>query len=153
MTSIEVGAGGWLGPFLVNVRLGTTAICNAAVCGKDSNGNLNSGLALPLALEARYGFGSGVIGRLQSAWFLGGRYAFEPVWLPVTAGERSFQLQTIGAVLGWGFGDGGPGPFRHLERAVPFEMAIPLGLALAPDGLDRRVAFTGGLELRYLLNL
>jgi hypothetical protein len=154
VTSLEVGAGGWLGPFLVNVQVGAgAAICNSALCGKDSSGNLNSGLAIPLALEARYGFGAGVLGRLQSAWFLGGRYAFEPVWLPATTGERSFQLQTLTAVLGWGSGDASRGPFRHLERAVPFEMAIPLGVAVAPDGLDRRVAFTGGLELRFLLNL
>ena len=154
VTSLEVGAGGWLGPFLVNVQLGVgAAICNAAVCGKDSSGNLNSGLAIPLALEARYGFGAGVVGRLQSAWFVGGRYAFEPVWLPAVGGERSFQVQTIGGVLGWAFGDAVPGPFRHLERAAPIEMAIPLGITVAPDGLNRQIAFTGGLELRYLLNL
>ena len=154
VTSLEVGAGGWLGPFLVNFQVGVgAAICNAAVCGKDSSGNLNSGLAIPLALEARYSLGAGVIGRLQNAWFVGGRYAFEPIWLPTTAGQRAFQVQTLGAVLGWGFGDALPGPFRHLERAVPIEMAIPLGIAVAPDGLDRWIAFTGGLELRYLFSL
>ena len=154
VTSLEVGVGAWYGPVLLNAQLGVgVAICTPAVCGMDSKGQLNSGLAVPLALEARYAFGGGIIGRMQSAWFLGGRYAFEPVWLPAIGGDRAFQVHTVEAVLAWGFGDAVPGPFRHVERSVPFELAVPLGVAVAPDGLERQVAFTGGFEVRYLFSL
>jgi hypothetical protein len=154
VTSFEVGAGAWIGPVLLNGQIGAgAAICAEALCGKNSGGELNSGVAIPLALEARYALGAGVIGRMQSAGFVGARYAFEPVWLPTFGGQRSLQVHTVHALLGWGFGDAVPGAFHHLERAVPFEFAVPLGIAVAPGAPDGRVAFTGGLEVRVLFNL
>jgi hypothetical protein len=153
VASLEVGAGAWLGDVLVNGQLGVGAgICVAAVCGKNSDGSLNDGLALPLALEARYPLGGVVVGKLTNAFYLGGRYTFEPVWLPTLAGERSFQVQALQGILGWGFGDALPGPILHLERAVPFELADPLGVAVAP-GSSGSARFIGGVEIRYLFPL
>ncbi len=154
VTSLEIGAGAWLGHVLVNAQAGVgAAICTAAVCGMDSQGQLHSGVAVPLALEARYAFGGGISGKLESAWFVGGRYAFEPVWLPAIGGERALRVHTLEAMLGWGFGDAVPGPVRQIERAVPFELVVPLGIAVAPGAPDRRVAFTGGFAVRFLFGL
>jgi hypothetical protein len=154
VSSLEVGAGAWLGNLLVNGQVGVgVAICTPAVCGKTSDGGLNSGLAIPLAVEARYGFGGGIVGRLASAWFVGGRYVFEPVWLPALGGERSFQVQTLEGVLSWGFGDAFPGPFGQVPRALPFELAVPLGVALGIGTPNGSATFVGGVELRYLFPL
>ena len=154
VTWLELGLGGWLGPILLDGQVGVAAaICSAALCDKDAQGNLRNGLAIPLAIEARTGFGATVLNGYASAWFAGGRYAFEPIWLPARGGERSFQVHTLEAVIGWGLGDPVGASFRHLERAIPLEVAVPLGLIAEPTGPNRRVAFTGGIELRYLFQL
>jgi hypothetical protein len=154
VTSLEVGTGIWVGNLLVNGQIGVgAAICTAAVCGRTSDNGLNSGLAIPLALETRYVFGAATSGKLTSALSLGGRYAFEPVWLPALNGERSFQVQTLEGVIAWSFGDAISGPIRHAERALPFEMAVPLGVTVATGVPGGGVAFVGGVEVRYIFPL
>jgi len=154
VASIEAGPGLWLGPIFLDVQAGIgAALCTPSACGRDSAGDVRHGLAVPFALEARYGLGSSVNPALASSFFAGSRYAFIPLRLPATDGERSFNVHTLVGVLGWGFADAAPGPFRHLEHAVPIELALPLGIVVEPNGPNRRVAFTGGMELRFLFSL
>lgn len=154
VTWLGLGLGRWVGPLLLDAQVGAAAaICAAATCGKDQQGNLKSGFALPTALEARFGFGSTVLNHFASAWFAGGRYTFEPIWLPATGGERSFRAHSLQAIIGWGTGDPVGASFRHLERAIPIELDVPLGVVADPSGPNRRIAFTGGVEVRYLFQL
>ncbi len=149
--SFEVGAGVWAGPVLLNVQAGfAQANCSSGTCAKQSDGSLGSSYSVPLAAEARYAFGAGVVNKLESDWFVGARYAFTPIRLPTFEGDRSFQTHAVQGVLGWGFGDALRGPFLHLERVIPFELAVPLGVLAVPGG---GIAFTGGVEFRFLLPL
>jgi hypothetical protein len=113
-------------------------------------GNLQSGPAFMLGAEARYAFAPVTINKLTSALSLGARYAYMPVSLPTFAGTERFGVQAIDGVLAWSFNDALRGPFEHLERTLPIEMAVPVGVVIGPAG---RAAFAGGLEIRFLLPL
>ena len=76
-----------------------------------------------------------------------------PFWLPLPSGSQRFTAQSAFGELGWGLLEVPPGPFRHLERAVPIEMAIPLGVTVQTGGGNAHAVFSGGLVLRYLLPL
>lgn len=150
----QVGGGGWLGPVLLTGQVGLgTSICSKAACGKDDNGNLKSGLAIPLAISAQVSFGQAMWNRLLSVGLLGARYSYVPFRLPRLDGDRWFAVHGFYGVIGWGFADRTKVPLVHAERTPLYEVAIPIGILVEPDAPAQRVAFAAGLDLRFLLPL
>ena len=90
---------------------------------------------------------------MASVGAAGARYAFTSVGLPGLDGNRRFGVHSFQGVLSWGFGDTLAGPFRHLERAMPFEVLFPIGVLFAPDAPGAQVAFGAGMELRLNFHL
>jgi hypothetical protein len=150
---VKVGVGGWLGPVLASAEAGIGGSnCDGDLCGRHSDGSVNSGLAIPAALSARVSPFSTRKNRLVSMAFVGARYAFTSVSLPTTMdGDRRFATHAFQGVLSWALADGVPGPFTHPERAPFFEFAFPLGVIWAPGAPGDKVAFAAAMELRFLL--
>jgi len=151
---VQAGVAAWLGPVQVAAQIGVgEALCDASTCGKKQGGSLYGGLAIPLAVDARVPFASGVRHRIASVGAAGARYAFTSVGLPGLDGDRRFGVHSFQGMLSWGFGDTLEGPFRHVERAMPFEVLFPIGVLFAPDAPGTRVAFGAGMELRLNFHL
>ena len=151
---VQAGVAGWLGPVQVAAQIGVgESLCESSACGKKDDGSLYGGLAIPLALDARVPFVSGVRNRMASVGAAGARYAFTSVGLPGLDGNRRFGVHSFQGVLSWGFGDTLAGPFHHLERAMPFEVLFPVGVLFAPDSPGAQVAFGAGMELRLNFHL
>jgi len=150
----NAGGGGWLGPVLLTAQVGLGfSLCNEGTCGKDDMGSLKSGWTVPFSVDARYALGTASMNRVFSVGLIGARYAFVPVNLPAFDGDRRFMVHEFQGVLGWGLGDNLRGPFQHLERAMGYEFAVPLGVVVYPDSANQRVAFAGGMELRVFFQL
>ena len=151
---VQAGVAAWLGPVQVAAQVGVgQSLCQASACGKKDDGDLYGGLAIPLTLDARVPFASGIRNRMASVGAAGARYAFTSVGLPGLDGNRRFGVHSFQGVLSWGFGDTLAGPFRHLERAMPFEVLFPVGVLFAPDAPGAQVAFGAGMELRLNFHL
>jgi hypothetical protein len=84
---------------------------------------------------------------------IGARYAYVPVRLPATNGERRFSVHALQGVLAWGFGDNLSGPFRHLERAISYEVAVPIGIIVDQGAPAGGAAFAAGVEIRMMFHL
>jgi hypothetical protein len=56
-------------------------------------------------------------------------------------------------LLAWSFTDAIRGPFQNLERVLPLEFAVPIGVVMGPVGSTQRRVLAGGIELRILLPL
>jgi hypothetical protein len=154
LVGVEVGAGQWVGPIQLSAQVGLAgAICQDWACGRDAQGNLRTGSAIPMSLAARYGLATAAVRRLVSAFFLDARYTVAPFWLPLADGEQRFTAQSLFAEIGWGFLEMPPGPFIHIERAIPLELAVPLGVTLQTGRGGPQAVFSGGLTLRYILPL
>lgn len=151
---VQAGVAGWLGPVQVAALVGVgQSLCEPSACGKKDGGSLYGGLAIPLALDARVPFASGIRNKMASVGAAGARYAFTSVGLPGLDGNRRFGVHSFQGVLSWGFGDTLQGPFRHLERAMPFEVLFPIGVLFAPDAPGTQIAFGAGMELRLNFHL
>jgi hypothetical protein len=150
------GAGGWVGPALLTGQVGVgISLCNEGTCGREKDGSLRSGFTVPVAVDARFVFGTATVNRLFSVGLVGARYSFVPVRLPVSDGsERRFVAHAFQGVLAWGFNEKSvKGPFRHLERSIPFEIAVPLGVLVDQGAPHHGVVFAGGVELRLFFHL
>ncbi|HVT07913.1 MAG TPA: hypothetical protein VHO67_10665 [Polyangia bacterium] len=152
---LQAGAGKWLGPVQLIAQAGyAAASCTAMACGRDAQGNLRTGPAVPVTLEARYGLATLMAGDLANVLFLDARYTVTPFWLPLPDGEQRFTAQSLFGELGWGYLVRVPGPLRHLERAAPIELVVPLGVTIQTGGGQKTEAvFSGGVALRYVLSL
>ncbi len=149
-----VGLGYWAGPLFVTGQIGGgNPVCDAATCGRDSQNALRDGWMLTGDLEAHLTLGSQVINRLAMAEFVGARATVDQIWLPGIDGTRRATLQTISGVLGWATWELPVGPFRHIARSLPLELSAPLGVIVGPSPTGQRVAFSGGVEMRYLFSL
>jgi len=147
----SAGAGGWLGPALVTAQVGVGgSLCNEGTCGRDADGNLRSGLSIPVSIDARYPFGTATSGKMVGVGMLGARYAFVPVRLPAMDGDRRFVVHAFQGVLSFAIGDNLPGPFRHVERAALWEFAFPIGVLVDQGAPHHGVVFAAGLEMRAL---
>lgn len=145
-----VGAGGWLGSTLITGAVGVGGdICNKNTCGETSDGRTKRALALPSSLLAQYypTFSSNA-GFLVTP-FIGARYSFVPAWLNTLDGKRQIGLHGLHAYIGWGIGDGTPGPFQRMERSQLMEIGIPVGVWFDPTSSSNRFAFGAGFELRF----
>lgn len=154
--SLGLGAGRWLGPVLLTAEAGVgVAQCNIGTCGKKADGSVYSGLAIPASLDARVKVGSTVTNRVINYGFVGGRYGFTSVSLPAAgvAPERHFGVHTAQAQFIWGLADAGRGPFVGSERTNLVEFAFPIGVMIGPDTATRRLVFTGGIALRFVMAL
>jgi hypothetical protein len=150
----RVGGGGWLGRFLLTAEAGVgAAVCNDSSCGRDSDGNLKSGVAFPLAVDVRYSFAPEVSSTID-AFFLGAGYSFMPVRLPASE-ERRFGLHGLHVAPGFAFGffPMGNGPFIHAQRTPLYECLLPIGVLIDPSGSSRKVGFSAGMSFRMLLPL
>jgi hypothetical protein len=85
--------------------------------------------------------------------FLNARYTVAPFWLPLPGGDQRFTAQSLFAEISWGLHELPPGPLRHIERSIPIEFAIPLGVTVETGGAGTHAVFSGGLTLRYILPL
>ena len=151
---LEGGVGVWLGAVQVIAQAGyASAICQEWACGRDAQGNLRSGAAIPVSIEARRALGVATVNHFANVFFLEGSYTVTPFWLPLPGGDRRFTAQSVFGEIGWGFVEVPPGPLRHLERAAPIEMAIPLGVTVQTGGGNAQTVFSGGLVLRLMLPL
>jgi hypothetical protein len=150
------GAGGWVGPALLTGQIGAGfSLCNEGTCGRDRDGSLRSDFTVPLSVDARFVFGTATVNRLFNVGLVGARYSFVPVRLPVTDGsERRFVTHAFQGVLAWGFNENHvKGPLRHLERSIPFELAVPLGVLVDQGAPNHGVVFAGGIEIRMFFHL
>jgi hypothetical protein len=153
-TGFSVGAGHWFGPALLTAQVGGhITVCNEQTCGKDSDGNLQSGWAVPFALDARYAFGTAARNKLVSVGLVGARYSFMPLQLPALDGDRRFAVHGFQAVLAWAFDDKLNARFRHLERAMPGEFAFPIGVFIDQGAPVHRVVFAAGVDFRFYFQL
>ena len=153
-TDAELGAGGSVGPLLLTGQVGIgQTICNEGTCGRDSMGNLRNARMFALSAEARYAFEAVTINMITSAFSVGARYAYLPVTLPAMGGDERFSVHAIDGVLAWSMTDALRGPFQHLERVLPIEFAVPIGVVIGPVGSTQRRVLAGGIELRLLLPL
>ena len=142
-----------MGPLLLTGQVGVGAsLCNEATCGRDEDGNLNSGLSIPFTLDARYAFGTATVNKLVNIGLVGARYSFAPVSLPAMGGDRHFAVHAFQGVLAWGY-DTLKGPFRHVERVLPFEFAFPFGVLVDQGAPQHKVVFVGGFEMRFFFHL
>ena len=151
LIGVQGGAGVWVGSVQLIAEAGFgSATCQASACRRDAQGNLRGAAAIPFSLEARRGLGVATINHLANVFFRDASYTRDAVL--VAAAERLTAQSAFGE-LGWGLLEVPPGPFRHLERAVPIEMAIPLGVTVQTGGGNAHAVFSGSLVLRYLLPL
>jgi hypothetical protein len=151
---VQAGVAAWLGPVQAAAQIGVgQSLCETSACGEKQGGGLHGGVAIPVSLDARVPFASGIRHHIASVGAAGARYAFTSVGLPGLDGNRRFGVHSFQGVLSWGFGDSLTGPFRHLERALPFEVLFPIGVLFAPDAPGARVAFGAGIELRLNFHL
>ena len=150
----HAGAGAWVGPLLLTGQVGVGAsLCNEGTCGRDEDGNLNSGLSIPFTVDARYAFGTATMNKLVNIGLVGARYSFAPVSLPTTMdGDRRFAVHAFQGVLAWGY-DTLKGPVRHVERTLPFEFAFPFGVLVDQGAPQHGVVFVGGIEIRFFFHL
>ena len=151
---LEGGVGAWVGAVQVIAQAGyASAICQEWACGRDAQGNLRSGAAIPVSVEVRRALGVATVNHFANVLFLDGSYTVTPFWLPLPGGDQRFTAQSAFGEIGWGFVEVPPGPLRHLERAAPIEMAIPLGVTIQTGGGNAHTVFSGGLVLRLMLPL
>jgi hypothetical protein len=150
---IHVGAGAWLGRFLLTGGLGfAEAVCDPDLCGKDDMGNARSRGAFSLAANADYLVGSARINRLFNFLTVGARYSYLPATIPAPEGDRHFDVHSFNAVLTWSYGDTmAHGPFQRQERGPVAQLAIPIGLVYAPGAPKEHTGFGIGLSVRILL--
>jgi hypothetical protein len=106
-----------------------------------------------VSLAARYGAATVVLGRLTNVFFLNARYVVAPFSLPLPGGDQRFTAQSLLGEIGWGFLEMPHGPFLHIERVVPLEFAVPLGVTVQTGQGGAQAVFTAGLTLRYILSL
>jgi hypothetical protein len=92
------------------------------------------------------------VNKLVNIGLVGARYSFAPVSLPAMDGDRRFAVHALQGVLAWGY-DTLRGPFRHVERALPFEFAFPFGVLVDQGAPNHGVVFVGGIEMRVFLHL
>lgn len=149
VAGVRLGAGGWLGPVLATAEAGIGGgLCNRTTCGQDGKGQLNNGIAFPLAASARVFPLSYTANGFFNTAMLGARYTIMPVRLPALDGDRHFAVHGLHAILGWAVGDGAQGPFWHTERTAMFEIGIPIGIWVYPDASTNTVAFGSGFDIR-----
>ncbi len=154
LLGVDAGLGQWLGPVQLMAEAGVgTAVCQEWACGRDTQNQLRDGVAIPISLGARTSLGSFTVAQFASVGFLEARALVTRYSLPLPDGDRWFTAESGFVALGWGYMDLPPGPFRHLERAVQMEMAVPLGVTAQSVGGRTHAAFTGGLTIRFLLPL
>jgi hypothetical protein len=151
----RVGGGVWLGRVLATAEAGVGgAMCNFGSCGKRDDGGRYTRVTFPAEASVRYSLGPVLTNAaLTNFVMVGARYAFAPVELPAMEGERKFLVHAFQGVLSWAFRDTLRGPFVNLERTPMFEVAIPIGVVVAPNGPTSRVGFGAGMSLRFLIPL
>lgn len=150
----QVGFGEWLGPVLLTAEAGLGgSVCNAGACGKASNGDLKTGIAIPFTIDASASVGHVVWNKVPNAGLLGARYSYVPVRLPLLDGDRWLSVHGFYGVLGWGVGQGTKAPIRHAERTTLYELAIPIGILVEPSAATHKVAFAAGFGLRIFIPL
>jgi len=154
IVSIRLGAGSWVGPFLLTGELGWAgAECKKALCGETSEHGMRHRSTLSGAAAAHVQVVSGeFLGSFTNAT-LGARYSYVPVTLPAPGDTRQFGVHGFQAVLGWGVGISPGEPLRHQERGPMLELNVPIGVLYAPGAPEERVAFGLGFEFRILVPL
>jgi len=151
--SAQLGLGRWVGPFFVAAHGGIgQSFCSFDVCGKTEGGTRRSGLAFPGSAEVRY-----VIGDLSSQFGIapsvGVRYTYASVELPTLQGDRRFSVHGVQADLAVSYIGLPKGPFAQTERMPVYDFTIPLGIVVDPKATAGRVAFAGGMGMRFYLPL
>ena len=149
----QVGAGGTVGPVLLTAHFGVgTAQCVASLCGPGDDGKARVATALGGALTAIRGVPLPGVALRGSLLTLGARFSFLTTRLPAMEASRRLELHALQGLIGWGFGVGLQGPFRRREMTPVIEFAVPVGV-MAEQGALSQVAFVGGIEARFLIDL
>ncbi len=149
-----VGLGRWAGPVFVSGQVGAgQSVCAADVCGKDSNGQLRYQAALVADADLRLPLFTWEGPQASLIPSVGLHYGFASGSVPALAGAQRFSAHYLQAVLGFSMAGLTHGPFVQVPRASFYEFAIPFGVVMDPGGPDHRVAFAGGLQVRFVLPL
>jgi hypothetical protein len=150
--TVGLGGAGWVGPLLLSAEAAIGAgTCNSGACGRDSGGQLRESLAFSAGADARYLLDAFSLNRIGWLFTGGLRYRVSSARLSAPATRHMATVHSAQAVLALGMADRAPGPFAHLERTPLLETAVFVGPTVDPE--SRRVATSGGIEIRVLLPL
>jgi hypothetical protein len=147
----QVGIGKWFGRLRLFGELGVgLSFCDERTCGKDSQSQNKTGLAIPFSLQATYRAAQWELPNATGFGLIGLRYSYVPVSLPTLAGDSRFAVHGLQAEVGFGITEVLKGNFRHLERAEDVEVVLPVGVVIDPAG---EAAFSAGIAARFLIPL
>jgi hypothetical protein len=147
----QVGVGKWFGRLRLFSELGVGfSFCDERTCGKDSQSQNKTGLAIPFSLQATYRATQWEWPNATSFGLIGLRYSYVPVSLPTLAGDSRFAVHGLHAEVGLGLTEVLKGNLRHLERAENIEVLLPVGVVIDPAG---KAAFSAGIAARFLIPL
>jgi hypothetical protein len=150
----RLGAGAWLGPVMLGVEAGVgSALCNVSTCGEGEGGQVESRVTFPVSLNAIYSFPAWLLPNGLSAWRLGAAYTFLPVRVPALTGERRFAVHGVHVMPGWAMGPLAAGPFVDAHRTLNMEIYLPVGVFVDSGGPSRKVGFSAGAVIRFLVPL
>jgi len=148
----QIGGGTTVGPILVTAHFGVgTAQCVASLCGPGDAGKARTAMSGG-ALTAMGGVPFSGTALQGSILTLGGRYTFSTTRLPTTEPTPRLDFHALQALIGWGIGVGFKGPFRRRGMTPVIEFAVPVGVMAEQSALSH-VAFVGGIEARFLIDL